>query len=318
MRYLYLIIFTLFGSTSVFSQNFGVSLENTMWTGDMIRYIYDDGVNVGENTNTKNSIILGLDYTQNITDNLDMVSSVGYGLGFKIIPLKANLHYTISNKISANIGMGIYMVSDTMYDHNSVGKLEDNERADPSTNEFGMNFGMSYNLNSNIALTGNYNMLKNGDYDFQGISFGLSYNFGVKKENHSNKSVEIPNESKHKQPTIIDNSSAIYEKHEKEQKELLEKLKQANSEISTQSIAVNKLSSTLDSKEKELKLAQDQLKITEKNSITLEVKQYHGEQWPVFNTYSFSSAFRIAANKYGSSEEQKFWWNGNVFTTEKK
>jgi len=239
-------------------------------------------------------------------------------MGFNIIPLKANLHYTISNKVSANIGMGIYMISDTMYVHNSVGKLVDGERTDPSTNEFGLNFGMSYSLTSNIALTGNYNLVKNGNFDFNGISFGLSYNYLHKKENHTNKSVEFSNEFKHKQPTIIDNSSAIYEKHEKEQKELLEKLKQANSEISTQSIAVNRLSSTLGSKEKELKLAQDQLKVNEKNSIKLEVKQYNGKQFPVFNTYSFSSAFRIAANKYGSSKEQKFWWNGNVFTTEKK
>ena len=316
MRYLYLIIFTLFGSTSVFSQNLGVSLENTMWSGDMIRYIYTDVIE--ENTNTKNSIILGLNYNYNLSDNLDMVGSVGYALGFEILPLKANLHYTISDKFSANIGMGLYMISDSVYTHNAKGTLIDNEWTNPSTNEFGVNFGISYSLTSNIALTGNYNMLKNGDYDFNGISFGLSYNLGNKKENHSNKSVELFNEFKQKQPTIIDNSSAINEKHEKEQKELLKKLKQANSEISTQSIAVNRLSSTLDSKNKELKLAQDELKLNEKNSIKFEVKEYNGEQFPVFQTYSFSSAFRIAANKYGSSKDQKFWWNGNLFTTEKK
>ena len=55
------------------------------------------------------------------------------------------------------------------------------------------------------------------------------------------------------------------------------------------------------------------------NIITpkLETKNYLGNLIPVFDTDSFGSAFNMAAVKYGSSKEQKFWWRGKVYTTER-
>jgi len=305
---------SIFSISTIFAQNFGISLDNTIWSGDMVRYIYPEGT---ENTNSTNSVILGLNYNYNISENLDIVGSAGYAFGFKVIPLKANFNYGISDKISANIGMGIYMISDSIYSHNSKGQLVEGteERTEPSLNEFGINFGMSYELNSNIDLTANFNLVKSGDFDLNGISFGLSYAFG-----NQTKHKEVEEEMKQasvEQPANTNGINIIDEK-DKENKELSKKLKQAKSEISTKNIEVNRLSSTLDSKDKELKTAQLELKNHTERSIELEMKEYLGDELPVFNTYSFSSAFRIAADKYGSSKNQKFWWNNNVYTTERK
>ena len=50
----------------------------------------------------------------------------------------------------------------------------------------------------------------------------------------------------------------------------------------------------------------------------LEMKEYLGTLLPVLDVHSFGSAFDIAVGQYGSSKEQKFWWKGNVYTTEIK
>ena len=50
----------------------------------------------------------------------------------------------------------------------------------------------------------------------------------------------------------------------------------------------------------------------------LELKEYLGALLPVFDMHSFGSAFDMAVEQYGSSKEQLFWWNGNVYNTEKR
>ena len=47
-------------------------------------------------------------------------------------------------------------------------------------------------------------------------------------------------------------------------------------------------------------------------------REYLGEMIPVLNNESFDIAFRSAVTEYGSSSEQKFWWNNNVYTTERR
>ena len=304
------IAISIFSMSTTFAQNFGISLDNTIWSGDMVRYIYSPKV---ENYTSTNSVILGLNYNYNLSENLDLGASAGYAFGFEIIPLKANFNYKISDKISANMGMGIYIISDSVYRHNSIGLLDEDTEIlkDPSLNEFGINFGMSYELNSSIDLTANFNFVKSGDYDFNGISFGLSYAFG---DQPKIKEFEEIKQASLEQPVNTNDINIIDE----ENKELSKKLKQAKSEISTKTIEFNRLSSTLNSKDKELKTAQLELKNHTERSIELEMKEYLGDELPVFNTYSFSSAFRVAVNKYGSSRDQKFWWNKNVYTTERK
>ena len=50
----------------------------------------------------------------------------------------------------------------------------------------------------------------------------------------------------------------------------------------------------------------------------LAMKEYLGSLIPVMDIHSFSSAFDLAVKQWGSSKNVKFWWRGNVYTTEKK
>jgi len=159
----------ILSTTSMLGQGFGVSLDYAMWNGAMI-----------ENSESTGSVIIGANYTYNVSEKIAVVGSAGYGIGFGIIPLKADLNYGITDKISANLGMGIYMISDSTYDVNAVGVVEDGTVVEGSTNEFGINLGLSYQVTSAISLGFNYNMIKSGDYDFNGMQFGLSYAFGGK------------------------------------------------------------------------------------------------------------------------------------------
>ena len=69
-------------------------------------------------------------------------------------------------------------------------------------------------------------------------------------------------------------------------------------------------------------LASEKMKAAIENPNTivkaLKMKNYLGSMIPVFDMHSFGSAFDMAVDQYGSSKEQKFWWHGNVYTTEKK
>jgi len=72
--------------------------------------------------------------------------------------------------------------------------------------------------------------------------------------------------------------------------------------------------------EEELAAAAMEAALEDPNTIVkeLELKEYLGAQLPVFDMHSFGSAFDMAVDQYGSSKEQRFWWHGNVYTTEKR
>jgi len=164
-------VVAILSTTTMLGQGFGASLGYAMWNGAMI-----------ENSESTGSVVLGANYSYNVSEKMDVIGSAGYGMGFGVTALKTDLNYGITDKISANLGMGMYMISDSLYEANSVGVLEDGgtERIDPSTNEFGINLGLSYQVTSDISLGFNYNMIKSGDSDFNGMQFGLSYAFGGK------------------------------------------------------------------------------------------------------------------------------------------
>ena len=169
-----LMVVAILGTTTMFGQGLGASLDYAMWNGTMI-----------ENSESTGSTILAVNYTHNLSEKMDVVGSVGYGIGFGVVPLKADLNYGITDKISANLGLGIYMISDSTYDANAVGVVDvdaPNEAVEGSANEFGINLGLSYQVTSAISLGFNYNMIKSGDYDFNGMQFGLSYAFGSSSE----------------------------------------------------------------------------------------------------------------------------------------
>ena len=47
-------------------------------------------------------------------------------------------------------------------------------------------------------------------------------------------------------------------------------------------------------------------------------KDFQGTLFPIIKTNSFNDAFKKAVLEYGSGENQKFWWKGNIYTTEQK
>ena len=72
--------------------------------------------------------------------------------------------------------------------------------------------------------------------------------------------------------------------------------------------------------EEELAAATMETALEDPNTIVkkLELKEYLGAQLPVLDMHSFGSAFDMAVEQYGSSKEQRFWWHGNVYTTERR
>ena len=70
----------------------------------------------------------------------------------------------------------------------------------------------------------------------------------------------------------------------------------------------------------ELAAAELETALEDPNTIVKELtmKEYLGIQLPVFDIHSFGSAFDMAVTQYGSSKAQRFWWRGNVYTTEKR
>ena len=91
---------------------------------------------------SSSSAVLNLSYTHPLSEKLDIVGSLGYGMGFGLIPMKASLSYGIASNISANLGMGMYMITDDSYDPQPVTIGEDEWKG--SSNEFGLNFGVNY------------------------------------------------------------------------------------------------------------------------------------------------------------------------------
>jgi hypothetical protein len=176
-----LMVVAVLGATTVFGQGLGVGVDYAIWNGAMI-----------ESSESTSSVMLGVNYTHSLSEKMDVVGSAAYGMGFGVTALKTDLNYGITSKISANLGMGIYMISDSTYTENTKGVLEEGTtaRLDPSTNEFGINLGLSYQVTSAISLGFNYNMIKGGDYDFNGMSFGLSYAFGGKSSDKKEKKEE--------------------------------------------------------------------------------------------------------------------------------
>ena len=181
-KFYILVVVAILGTTTMFGQALSASLDYAIWNGAMI-----------ENSEATGSTIFAVNYTHNLNEKMDLVGSVGYGMGFEVIPMKAVLNYGISSKLSANLGMGLYMISDSTYTANAVGVVDvdaPNTAVDASTNEFGINLGLGYQLTSALSLGFNYNMIKSGDFDFNGMQFGLAYSFGGKSSDKEPKTEE--------------------------------------------------------------------------------------------------------------------------------
>ena len=129
------LLFTTFLSFGISAQ-FSAGLDYMMLSGTMVKDADGNAVTVdddGEIVETSgSSAVLNVSYTHPLSEKLDMVGSVGYGMGFGLIPLKASLSYGVSSSISANLGMGMYMITDDSYNpypsniyiHNNIYKRD--------------------------------------------------------------------------------------------------------------------------------------------------------------------------------------------------
>ena len=164
------LLFAIFLALGISAQNFGVGLDFMMLSGTMIESESGTAVQnaAGEDV-SGSSAVLNVNYTHNLSEKLDMVGSVGLGMGFGLVPMKLGISYGIASNISANLGMGMYMITDDSYDPAGL------DGEDGSSNEFGINLGVKYQMN-NIGIGLGYDMIESDILN--GITLGLSYGFG--------------------------------------------------------------------------------------------------------------------------------------------
>ena len=135
------------------AQNFGLGVDYMMLSGTMVEesedhHNHDHG---DEDELSTSSAVLNLSYAYSINDDMSVIGSVGYGMGFGLIPMKAKFNYWINDKIHANVGIGMYMITDDHYSpEESPEGSEDSWKG--SSNEFGMSMGVSYAVMNNIDL----------------------------------------------------------------------------------------------------------------------------------------------------------------------
>ena len=175
------LLFTTFLALGMSAQ-FSVGLDYMMLSGTMVEDVDGNAVTYTPEGETEavevsgSSAVLNLGYTHNLSEKLDMVGSVGLGMGFGLVPMKLGMSYGITSKIDVNVGMGMYMISDDSYVPYE-GKIGEDEWKG-SSDEFGMNFGVAYNMNA-IGIGLGYDMIKgDGNTTLNAITIGISYGFG--------------------------------------------------------------------------------------------------------------------------------------------
>ena len=120
-----------------------------------------------------NSTIFGLSQHFTLQNNLDGIASVGLSEGFEYNFITTNLGVKLSDNFTLSLGGGAYQINDDKWV--PVG-LDANE---PSSLEFGMNFGINLMLNDNLGISMKYNLIEPkedesiGSMSLNGLSFGL-------------------------------------------------------------------------------------------------------------------------------------------------
>jgi hypothetical protein len=185
------LLFAIFLALGISAQNFGVGLDFMMLSGTMIEDAEGNAVTTldadGETVEaSSSSAVLNVSYTHPLADKLDMVGSVGYGMMFGLVPVKLGVSYGIASNISANLGMGMYMITDDSYVPTGLDEEEG------SSNEFGINLGVKYQMN-NIGIGLGYDMIKGGEdyYTLNAVTIGISYGLGGLK-----RAIDTPSDSK--------------------------------------------------------------------------------------------------------------------------
>ena len=120
-----------------------------------------------------NSTIFGLSQNFKLSNSLDFIASAGISEGFEYNFLSTNLGIKLSENFSLSLGAGAYQINDDKW----VPKgLNGNE---PSSTEFGLNFGINLMLNNSLGILMKYNLIEPkedksiGSMSLNGLSFGL-------------------------------------------------------------------------------------------------------------------------------------------------
>ena len=116
--------------------------------------------------------ILGLTSTRPLSKNFDLRGSIGMTEGFSYNFATTDLALKLSENFSLHYGIGTYFINDDRWV--TLG-LDGNE---PSSIEFGMNFGINLQLTNSLGLTMKYNLIEEKEEGVESMSIG-GLSFGV-------------------------------------------------------------------------------------------------------------------------------------------
>jgi len=171
-----LLVFTL-TATNLFSQSIDSEKKINSSSNIFVEYalleveFFKNGEGELKSKNV-NSTIFGLNQHFIFSKYLDGITSVGLSEGFEYNFITTNLGVKLSDNFTLSLGGGIYQINDDKWV--PIG-LDGNE---PSSIEFGMNFGINLMLNDNLGISMKYNLIEpkeedSGSMSLNGLSFGL-------------------------------------------------------------------------------------------------------------------------------------------------
>ena len=180
MKKIIILLFAVFLALGISAQNFSVGLDYMMLSGTMVEDADGNSVTYipeGEKEAVDvigTSAVLNVSYTHSLAQKLDMAGSIGLGMGFGLVPMKLSMSYAI-RAIDINAGIGLYRITDASYVPYE-GKIG-NDEWKGSSNEFGMNFGVVYNMND-VGMGFGYDMIKgDGNIILNALTISFSYAF---------------------------------------------------------------------------------------------------------------------------------------------
>ena len=177
-KYLIILLVFVLTGTSVYSQSIDSEPKKINSSSSVfVEYalleveFYKNGEGEMKNKNV-NSTIFGLSQHFSLSKSFDGIASVGLSEGFEYNFITTNLGVKLSDNFTISLGGGVYQINDDKWV--PVG-LDGNE---PSSIEFGMNFGINLMLNYNLGISMKYNLIEpkkedSGSMSLNGLSFGL-------------------------------------------------------------------------------------------------------------------------------------------------
>ena len=157
---------------------FSISITKAQTTNIFTEYsmleveFYENGEGDMKTENI-NSYVLGLSSTFELSKAIDFIGSAGMSKGFNYNFLIGNLSWNLSDNFNLFAGAGVYLIDDEKWV--PIG-LDGNEA---SSNEFGMQVGLSLQLSESLGLTMKYNIIEEkedyevGSMSINGLSFGV-------------------------------------------------------------------------------------------------------------------------------------------------